>query len=1186
MTNSKTNLRRSVGPRRPGRDDTVGGSEPDDPLAELTRFMGGDSEADEWTRPQRPRLRPRPAATETSQGDDAFADEGGRDDVRPDAFAAVRAAFETSATDDGEGEGDPLRADNDAWIETDEAWESEDAFDPERPEAASTEDDQDEALFAAGIAEDLADPDPGFDDEASLEDDLPEADASEREPAEAEQTDVDEPEADAEVSDDPFMLALMQELDSDQGAESVKAAPAREEAPKETSVTGRTSSFIPRATPRAPAPDMGGSASTSSSSSEFTPTPERGAGEPVRSTVEMSGLAATPSESSTPAATSRPEPTSPSPKPSLEPSPVRAPGDPAAARAPQRPAFGTRTEASQEPAPAQSAASAPASDTETTATIEALHRLRDRFGRRDEVDHQANSETPAPQAEAPSESAPAAKAPDRPLPSRPTLQSGPAAPAAEPTASATPSGGEPTASDTAPPSRSFATGATRETPAPRPTPTFAKLDDWEEHPAHRAAEAPRPQRVTWADEAERAQSTRAAASPVAAKPADEAPRAAAAAEDVAEEKAGAASVPAAETEAAVDEIDFEFDLGLGTETDEQEAAEAEAGPAEAAKKAVEPTETPSEPSVEDAEAAGPAVAVPTVRPRRTVPSFRFDLGERRQEPAEPEPTAEKPRGFPLGDLPGVDEESWRGWASSGKTEPVRGKGDETSGSADQLADALFTEEELDTTDLPRILARRIDADEDEFAEDGAEDDRYAEGDEGDGYEDDYEYDDEDDRYYDEAEPEWEDDDTLPPHSLAEMDAALGLSERPKRRRIWRAVAAVGIVVVLGGVGYFVYGMTTGTEVDDGPPPVIQASADGVKVMPEGGAANGDGSKSIQDRVGAETGRLVQSSEEPIDPSQSAGEGTSSPMLPKRVRTLVVRPDGTIVPSDELESAGAAEAQPRVIDQTSTASSQPSTDAAAPASSSQSSSAPETVSTALPGTSEAEDMAGATETASTGTASDRIETATTETTTTETAAAEPSQLSQPSPIRTSERLSSAVPPTPRARDDSGTRSVSTTRVTSQPSRGPLSLVPDQGNSATSSATTSTPSSTTGVGERVSPSELAASAQRANQQRTAATRQSSSAATSLAATSAPAAASAPWSVQVSSQRSQDQAEAAYRQLQQRFPSILGSRSPDIQVADLGSRGTFYRVRLPAQSRDAANQLCSELKAAGGDCFIGRN
>ncbi len=76
-----------------------------------------------------------------------------------------------------------------------------------------------------------------------------------------------------------------------------------------------------------------------------------------------------------------------------------------------------------------------------------------------------------------------------------------------------------------------------------------------------------------------------------------------------------------------------------------------------------------------------------------------------------------------------------------------------------------------------------------------------------------------------------------------------------------------------------------------------------------------------------------------------------------------------------------------------------------------------------------------------------------------------------------------------------------------------------------------------------------------------------------------------VQVSSQRFQDAAQATFRDLQTRYPAILGSYNADIQRADLGDRGIYFRVRVgPFASADAQN-LCRALKNAGGDCILAR-
>ncbi|HET7804226.1 MAG TPA: SPOR domain-containing protein [Pseudolabrys sp.] len=98
------------------------------------------------------------------------------------------------------------------------------------------------------------------------------------------------------------------------------------------------------------------------------------------------------------------------------------------------------------------------------------------------------------------------------------------------------------------------------------------------------------------------------------------------------------------------------------------------------------------------------------------------------------------------------------------------------------------------------------------------------------------------------------------------------------------------------------------------------------------------------------------------------------------------------------------------------------------------------------------------------------------------------------------------------------------------------------------------------------------------------------TAAVAPQAPAAASTggPGSyVQVSSQRSEGEAQAAFRSLQAKFPDQLGGREPYIHKVDLGAKGTYYRAMVgPFANAGEASQLCSSLKAAGGQCLIQRN
>jgi SPOR domain len=75
-----------------------------------------------------------------------------------------------------------------------------------------------------------------------------------------------------------------------------------------------------------------------------------------------------------------------------------------------------------------------------------------------------------------------------------------------------------------------------------------------------------------------------------------------------------------------------------------------------------------------------------------------------------------------------------------------------------------------------------------------------------------------------------------------------------------------------------------------------------------------------------------------------------------------------------------------------------------------------------------------------------------------------------------------------------------------------------------------------------------------------------------------------VQVSSQRSEADAQASWRALQTKFPDALGQRSPVIKRADVPEKGTFYRAMVgPFGTADEATQFCMNLKSAGGQCFV---
>ncbi|MDQ2953746.1 MAG: SPOR domain-containing protein [Pseudomonadota bacterium] len=77
-----------------------------------------------------------------------------------------------------------------------------------------------------------------------------------------------------------------------------------------------------------------------------------------------------------------------------------------------------------------------------------------------------------------------------------------------------------------------------------------------------------------------------------------------------------------------------------------------------------------------------------------------------------------------------------------------------------------------------------------------------------------------------------------------------------------------------------------------------------------------------------------------------------------------------------------------------------------------------------------------------------------------------------------------------------------------------------------------------------------------------------------------------VQVASQRSEAEAQASFRSVQAKFPDVLGARQPVIRRADLGDKGVYYRAQVGPLSAEQANEICSNLKAAGGQCLIQRN
>jgi len=81
---------------------------------------------------------------------------------------------------------------------------------------------------------------------------------------------------------------------------------------------------------------------------------------------------------------------------------------------------------------------------------------------------------------------------------------------------------------------------------------------------------------------------------------------------------------------------------------------------------------------------------------------------------------------------------------------------------------------------------------------------------------------------------------------------------------------------------------------------------------------------------------------------------------------------------------------------------------------------------------------------------------------------------------------------------------------------------------------------------------------------------------------------WGVQLAAGFDRNKALAMYARAMMRLGSVIGDQDPSLLSAVLRSRGsrTFYQVRIGADTRPVANDLCNRIRKAGGACFVLRN
>jgi hypothetical protein len=374
-----------------------------------------------------------------------------------------------------------------------------------------------------------------------------------------------------------------------------------------------------------------------------------------------------------------------------------------------------------------------------------------------------------------------------------------------------------------------------------------------------------------------------------------------------------------------------------------------------------------------------------------------------------------------------------------------------------------------------------------------------------------------------------------------------------KRRLTLLAATVAGLAIFGGVGVYAFMGGAGSSLSGGEPKIILADKSPVKMVPveKGGKTVPNQDKAVYDRVAGaqdttpQQGTLVSSTEEPIDVVQrtltpenlpnegaeddlpgvmpvdddgsarllpdgqtadtAAAETEQSPAVsPRKVRTMIVKPDGTLVAREEP----VAEPQTNVA-------------------------------------------------ASNGDPQVNVVKTTTLTKSIETASTPKSQPVVDQLAAQAQKSALAEAASATVDETAPVRPVKTTDVAD------ANPVPQMRPAA--------------------------------EQKVVDTFKSDIAATQPAAQAQPAAAEKPvetasiapgtYVIQIASLPSEAEAQTSYKTLSGKFGSVIGGKGVDIKKAEIAGKGTYYRVRIPAGSRDAANAMCAQYKSAGGSCLVTR-
>jgi len=367
------------------------------------------------------------------------------------------------------------------------------------------------------------------------------------------------------------------------------------------------------------------------------------------------------------------------------------------------------------------------------------------------------------------------------------------------------------------------------------------------------------------------------------------------------------------------------------------------------------------------------------------------------------------------------------------------------------------------------------------------------------------------------------DDEPAPRRKARREKAPRLRRPPISRAFVGPLVAVGLLLIAGVGLYWVLGLGR----SDGPAPVLTADTTPVKEVP---AAQPEAEDSPQSVVFNEMDGVVPGAEEQLVSRDQAdiNEVARAELPPavsdegvvnRKVRTVTVRPDGTIVSGDQTLAG----------------------------------------STILP-----VDRPNVPEVPGAQTASPEL--------VANAEAGQPAPLS-PQGVLTPVPTTTATPATTPVVPGS---TVPVVDASGNPVAGRIAPVPFQRPASVGDAPPSTPTAalpTSPVNALVDP------AQSSN---TAAAPAPQAQAPAPALAPAASGGNAPAYVQLASQRSEEEARSTANAMASRFGSLFGGANLEIQRVDLGARGIYYRVRLPASSAQSASQICASVKANGGDCF----